>query len=109
MAAAARHVGPGRRHTGGSERGATMQNTTRVSRDRCSLRIAFTVLGGWLLLAGGARAATPIAQGSPTSLPAYVGAPASPKRIPAHRPPRNPGPAKNGRSNVHDDSWMSDA
>ena len=85
-----------------------MQSTTRSSRDCCSLRIALTVLGGWLWLAGGAQAATPITQGSPTSLPAYVGAPAAPKRIPAHRPPRNPGMAKNGRSNVHNDSWMSD-
>ena len=68
---------------------------------------ALAVLG-WLLLAGTAPAATPIADGSPTSLPAYAGAPAVPHRIHAHRPPRNPAMGRNGRSNVHNDTWMSD-
>ena len=57
-----------------------------------------------------ANAATPIAGGGATSLPAFQGAPATPKpirRLPL--PPRHPFMARNGDSNVHNDAWMTDA
>ncbi len=57
-----------------------------------------------------AGAATPITNtGTPTTLPAYSGAPAKKKPIKVQTPPQNPFMAKNGRSNVHNDAWMSDA
>ncbi len=53
--------------------------------------------------------AAPIAgSGSPTSLPAYSGAPSVLKPLKAKKPPRHPFMAKNGRSNVHNDPWMTD-
>jgi hypothetical protein len=61
-----------------------------------------------LLVNGATHAATPIDNGTPTSLPAYSGAPAVPHRIRAKRPPRNPHMARNPRSNVHNDPWMTD-
>jgi hypothetical protein len=70
--------------------------------------VALALAAASLLVGADARAATPIANGAPTSLPAYSGAPAVPKRIRARRPPRNPKMSKNGRNNVHNDSWMSD-
>ena len=65
-------------------------------------------LAAALLVPCATRAATPIDNGPPTSLPAYSGAPAVPHRIRAKRPPRNPHIARNPRSNVHDDPWMTD-
>src|SRR5688572_27181102 len=54
--------------------------------------------------------AAPIASsGSPTSLPAYSGAPSDLKPLKAKKPPKHPFMAKNGRSNVHNDPWMTDA
>jgi hypothetical protein len=56
------------------------------------------------------NAATPIAGGGATSLPAFQGARATPKpirRVPL--PPRHPFMARNGNSNVHNDAWMTDA
>lgn len=41
--------------------------------------------------------------------PAYLGAPAKPRRMKAPRPPQQPTMAPNGRSNLHNDGWMSDA
>ena len=70
-------------------------------------RLAQAVLAS--LLATTASAATPIADGgTPTSLPAYSGAPAMPQSVRARRPPVNPFMARRGVSNVHNDSWMSD-
>jgi hypothetical protein len=65
-------------------------------------------LAAALLAPCGARAATPIANGAPTSLPSYSGAPAVAQHIKAKRPPRNPHMARNPRNNVHDDPWMTD-
>jgi hypothetical protein len=57
-----------------------------------------------------AHAATPVADsGAATSLPAYTGAPAVARTIRAKKPPKHPFMAKRGESNVHDDSWMTDA
>jgi hypothetical protein len=62
------------------------------------------------MLATAAPAATPVADGgAPTSLPPYSGGPAPRKTFRAKRPPSNPFMARWGVSNVHNDSWMSDA
>jgi hypothetical protein len=57
--------------------------------------------------AGGASAATPIPEG-PNSLPGFVGKPATPHPVFAPDPPRHPHMAPNGRSNIHDDAYMTD-
>ncbi|HEX4718654.1 MAG TPA: hypothetical protein VH300_09010, partial [Thermoleophilaceae bacterium] len=45
---------------------------------------------------------------SPNSLPAFIGKPATPQPIFAPDPPRHPHMAPNGRSNIHDDAYMTD-
>ena len=71
-------------------------------------------IGGWIAAAcvalavvTNASAATPIPEG-PNSLPQFVGKPASPKPVFAPDPPRHPHMAPNGRSNLHDDAYMTD-
>ena len=53
--------------------------------------------------------ADPIAAGAPTSLPQSVGGPVAPKSIPASHPPQNPFLAHDPYTNIHDDTWMTDA
>jgi hypothetical protein len=67
----------------------------------------FTAAVICLLLAGVAQAATPIPEG-PNSLPAFIGKPAKPSPVFAPEPPRHPHMAPNGRSNIHDDAYMTD-
>ena len=62
-----------------------------------------------------ARAATagtppvPIPEGpDANSVPSFLGAPAVPRRIVAPLIPQHPFMAPNGRSNVHDDAYMTD-
>ena len=54
-----------------------------------------------------AHAAVPIPEG-PNSLPGFVGKPATPSPVFAPDPPRHPHMAPNGRSNIHDDAYMTD-
>src|SRR5438309_8180247 len=54
-----------------------------------------------------AHAAQPIPEG-PNSLPAFVGQAATPHAVYAPNPPRHPFMAPNGRSNIHDDAFMTD-
>jgi hypothetical protein len=55
-------------------------------------------------------AATPIPEGPEASdPPAFLGAPARPKAISAPQAPAHPFMAANGRSNIHNDAYMSDA
>jgi hypothetical protein len=67
-----------------------------------------------LALAPGAGAQTvglppsPIPTDPMASAPEYLGAPASAKPVRAPRVPRHPFMARNGRSNLHDDGYMSD-
>jgi len=57
----------------------------------------------------GAVPPTPIPEGPEANdPPAFVGAPAAPRPISATTPPRHPFMAANGRSNLHDDAYMSD-
>src|SRR5207253_652737 len=65
-----------------------------------------------LLLARAATAGTapvPIPEGpEANSVPSFIGAPAVPHRIVAPLIPQHPFVAPNGRSNVHDDAYMTD-
>jgi hypothetical protein len=45
----------------------------------------------------------------PTTLPHHQGAPASPKPMVATKAPQNPFLARNPNSNIHNDTWMTDA
>jgi hypothetical protein len=72
--------------------------------------VPFVALALTTVLAAEVPAATPIANsGTATSLPAYSGTAAPRQRIRAKKPPTNPFMARLGVSNVHNDSWMSDA
>src|SRR4051812_3192336 len=57
--------------------------------------------------AASAFAARPIPEG-PNSLPAFTGKPVTPAPVLAPDPPRHPHMAPNGRSNIHDDAYMTD-
>ncbi len=63
------------------------------------------------ILAPAARASTPpVPIPSTPAQPVYVGAPAKPHPITGiGRTPRNPFMAPNGRSEIHDDAWQTDA
>jgi len=52
--------------------------------------------------------AVPIPQNPNPGVPAAIGGPVSPHALPPQTVPQNPFLAANGRSNVHDDSWMTD-
>jgi hypothetical protein len=56
-----------------------------------------------------AGAAVPIPDPVPTTLPRYQGAPATARPIGASVAPRNPHLARDPRSNIHNDTWMTDA
>lgn len=47
--------------------------------------------------------------GNPTSAPALLGGPASPHPVPSLAVPQHPFMAPNGRSNLHDDGYQTDA
>lgn len=53
--------------------------------------------------------AVPVAPGPPTTQPSFSGAAATPHPVPATVAPQNPHMARNPSSNIHDDSWMTDA
>jgi hypothetical protein len=73
------------------------------------MRRVVTIAGACIALAAaaGAQAANPIPEG-PNSLPAFVGKPAAPNPVFAPDPPRHPHMAPNGRSNIHNDAYMTD-
>jgi hypothetical protein len=83
-------------------------------RERARFAAAFSLVLSVLLLGTpAARAegvpATPIPQ-NPSDLaavPAFAGAPAVPKSVSAPTVPQNPFMAPNGRSNLHDDAYMT--
>ena len=57
-----------------------------------------------------AHAAVPIPEGPDAStLPVFIGAPAKPHPISGTTTPQNPFMAPNGRSNLHDDAYMTDS
>jgi hypothetical protein len=67
---------------------------------------AFALL---LLALAPAAAASPIPDPLGTTLPRYQGAPASADQLTHTRAPRNPFMAPDPRSNIHNDTWMTDA
>jgi hypothetical protein len=57
-----------------------------------------------------AEAAIPIPEGpDAATLPTFIGTPATPHPVRAAAPPQNPHMAPNGRSNLHDDAYMTDS
>ena len=56
-----------------------------------------------------AASAEPILDTLGTTLPRYQGAPAAPQQLAYTKAPRNPFMAPNPRSNIHNDTWMTDA
>ena len=56
-----------------------------------------------------AASAEPILDPLGTTLPRYQGAPASAQQLAYTKAPRNPFMAPNPRSNIHNDTWMTDA
>ncbi|MFL5839085.1 MAG: hypothetical protein ACJ77Z_01365, partial [Thermoleophilaceae bacterium] len=70
------------------------------------MRRAITTLAV-VVLGCAPASATPIPEG-PNSLPAFTGAPATPAPVFAPEPLRHPHMAANGRSNIHDDAYMTD-
>ena len=72
---------------------------------------ALSALAAGLLIAAGPAAADPITSAGPTpSLPAYQGAPATVHKIKDPTiAPQNPFMAANPDSNIHNDTWMTDA
>ncbi len=56
-----------------------------------------------------AAAAEPILDPLGTTLPRYQGAPATAQQLAYTKAPRNPFMAPNPRSNIHNDTWMTDA
>src|SRR5690349_18486814 len=78
------------------------------SHYRAALASACAVLVP-LATTGAANAATPIDPGPSTSLPAFVGKPATPKPINGvPRTAQNPYMAPNDVSSTHDDAWQTD-
>src|SRR6266513_3937836 len=74
--------------------------------------LAATVAGLIAAAATPAHAAvppTPIPEGpGANQLPQFIGSPAAPNPVFAPAIPQNPFMAPNGRSNVHDDAYMTD-
>ena len=56
-----------------------------------------------------AAAAEPILDALGPTFPQYEGAPATPVQLSHTRAPQNPSMAPNPRSNIHNDTWMTDA
>lgn len=75
-----------------------------MPRARRSCLLALVVLGP----PAGANAA-PIPDPLGTTLPRYQGAPATARSLPATTAPQNPHLARDPRSNIHNDTWMTDA
>ena len=62
------------------------------------------------VVAASASAAVPIPEGPDAStLPVFIGAPATPHPSKGTTVPQNPFMAPNGRSNLHDDAYMTDS
>ena len=64
---------------------------------------------GLLLALAPSAAAEPILDPLAPLFPKYQGAPATPDKLTHTRAPRNPFMAPNPRSNIHNDTWMTDS
>jgi hypothetical protein len=72
-------------------------------------RLACLSIAVLTLVPAAGAAAAPIADLSPTTLPPSVGAAATARPLPATRAPQNPFMARSPNSNIHNDTWMTDA
>ena len=79
-----------------------------MSRHAVRLLLCAGVAVACAATATGAGAA-PIEDPTPTSLPRFVGAPFTAAPFPATVAPQNPSMAPDPNSNIHDDTWMTDA
>jgi hypothetical protein len=68
-----------------------------------------TICALLLLALPAVASAEPIPDPLGTTLPTYQGAPATAEQLSHTRAPRNPFMAPNPRSNIHNDTWMTDA
>jgi hypothetical protein len=78
----------------------------------CWLAVACCALtaASYALTPAAAGAAVPIPEGPDAStLPVFVGSPAEPHPLKGTDAPQNPFMAPNGRSNLHDDAYMTDS
>ena len=64
---------------------------------------------GLVLALAPAASAEPIVDPLSLAFPKFQGAPASPDKLSHTRAPRNPFMAPNPRSNIHNDTWMTDS
>jgi hypothetical protein len=100
----------------GAQAGRARGAGAAASRSSAIVRAALaaaTVLASLAASPGPARAlgtpATPIPQNPSDveAVPAFVGAPAKPRKVRSPVVPQNPFMAPNGRSNLHDDAYMT--
>ena len=74
-----------------------------------TLRPAALAAGAAAFLAAAGAQAAPIPGAGPSSLPAHTGAAVKAHKAAATKTPQNPYMARNPWSNIHNDSWMTDA
>jgi hypothetical protein len=74
-----------------------------------SIRRTSSAVALSLLAFPATAAAAPIPDPLGTTLPRYQGAPATAEQLRSTRAPRNPFMAPDPRSNIHNDTWMTDA
>jgi hypothetical protein len=74
----------------------------------CAAALALPLLF-WCPLTPSHAALAPIASsGTATTLPDFTGGPSEAKPLKVAKPPKHPFMSRNGRSNVHNDPWMTD-
>jgi hypothetical protein len=90
----------------------TSSKAFSLSELKRPLKWPLAVLAALVALAAPAAAsvpAQPIPEGPEAgSVPAFIGAPATPRPVQAPAVPRHPFMAANGRSNIHDDAYQTD-
>jgi len=73
------------------------------------MRLVSSAIALLVLALPAAAAADPIVDPLAPLFPTYQGAPAVPHQLKPTRAPQNPFMARNPRSNIHNDTWMTDA
>ena len=84
-------------------------NASRYLRRVSAKRWTSAALTLLVLVLAPSAAAEPILDPLGTTLPRYQGAPATAQQLAYTKAPRNPFMAPNPRSNIHNDTWMTDA
>jgi hypothetical protein len=73
------------------------------------MRLVSSAIAVLVLALPASAAADPILDPLAPLFPKYQGAPAAPHQLKPTRAPQNPFMARNPRSNIHNDTWMTDA